>query len=84
MLLNWNKSHSQQTFIDKKEFPHLLVYTLIEMNNKSEDAIKENLMASFQATGAVPLDPERVWKKIPGEGIGNDADGTETVLVNYL
>nr|CAI5850752.1 unnamed protein product [Callosobruchus analis] len=41
------------------------------MDNKSENAMKKDLIASFQATGVAPLDPERGLKKILNEDIGN-------------
>lgn len=85
VLLNWKKTHPQQGSIDKRDFPHLLASTLLEMNNKSENAIKKDLVASFQATGIEPFDPERVLQKIPSEENGNDTDASvNNILVNYL
>nr|CAI5829105.1 unnamed protein product [Callosobruchus analis] len=47
MLLNWKKSHLQQTSIDKKDFPHLLAFALIEMdssNNVSQQFQQEEIL----------------------------------------
>jgi len=57
VLTNWKATHKQQSPKDKKDFPQLLATTLVEMEKKS---IKNDLISSFQATGIVPLDPERV------------------------
>nr|CAH7753389.1 unnamed protein product [Callosobruchus chinensis] len=83
VLTNWKTTHKQLTSLDKKDFPQLLATTLTEMENKSNDAIKNNLISSFQATGIDPFDPERVLHKIPC----NDNDPVTDVnnaLLNYL
>lgn len=83
VLTNWKATHKQQTSIDKKDFPQLLASTLVEMEKKSDHAIKNDLISSFQATGIVPIDPERVLRKIPvnDEDIVGDVNHT---LLNYL
>lgn len=83
VLTNWKTTHKQQTSIDKKDFPQLLLSTLVEMEKKSNNAIKNDLISSFAATGIVPVDPERVLRKIPV----NDSDAVADVnntLLNYL
>lgn len=83
VLTNWKATHKQQTSIDKKDFPHLLASTLAEMENTSDNAIKNDLISSFQATGIIPIDPERVLRKIPADDNDPRADVSETLL-NYL
>ncbi|KAF5301796.1 hypothetical protein FQA39_LY10581 [Lamprigera yunnana] len=56
--------HPQQAFLDKKEFPQLLASALTEMDRKSPNAIKKDLISSFEATGIEPLNAERVLQKI--------------------
>lgn len=86
ILTNWKRSHINQTSIDKRDFPQLLKDTLTRMDTHSgENAIKRNIVMSFQATGIVPFRPDRVLDKLPKEG--EDANATNEVsevLVNYL
>nr|CAI5834457.1 unnamed protein product [Callosobruchus analis] len=64
---------------------HVLASALIEINNKSENATKNDLIVSLQVTEVASFDPERVLKRISSEDIANDTDGTvNNVLVNYL
>lgn len=85
-LTKWKQSHVTCTSIDKKDFPHLLSTCLMEMDTKGErgtNAIKQDLISSFRATGVVPFDPERVLQKIPGND-NVDQNAVHSVLVDYL
>ncbi|KAK9701626.1 CENP-B N-terminal DNA-binding domain [Popillia japonica] len=56
----------------KDEFPSLLKKTLIRMDKQTtkdqdlnEGAIMKSIISSFEATGIVPINPERVLQKLP-------------------
>lgn len=86
VLTRWKAANKLSTSIDKKDFPHLLNATLLEMENKIVGgAIKKNLIASFKATGIAPLDPNSVLRKIPSENADDAANqAVNNVLVEYL
>nr|CAI5855538.1 unnamed protein product [Callosobruchus analis]CAI5865637.1 unnamed protein product [Callosobruchus analis] len=83
VLTNWKTTHKELTSLDKKYFPQLLASILIEMESKSDNAIKNNLISSFQATDVDPIDPERVLRKIPCND-GDPAADVNNALLNYL
>ncbi|CAH2017331.1 unnamed protein product [Acanthoscelides obtectus] len=84
-LTKWKNTHLHQSTLDKKDFPSLLASTLVETNQKHNNAIKEDLISSFRATGIAPLDAERVLRKIPSQTTDtNTEDALGNVIVGYL
>lgn len=83
VLTNRKAVHKLQTAIDKKDLPQLLASTLNEMEKKSKNAIKKDLISSFQATSVVQIDPERVSSEMPSDDINADA-AVNNALLNYL
>ena len=86
VLTRWKAANKLAASIDKKDFPHLLNTTLLEMDKKNPNgAVKMDLMASFRATGIAPFDPETVLRKIPSADLEERTDqAVNNVLVEYL
>ena len=82
----WKAAYRLAASIDKKDFPHLLNTTLLEMDKKKPNgAVKMDLMASFRATGIAPFDPETVLRKIPSADLEERTDqAVNNVLVENL
>lgn len=71
-LLEWKQRNPRLATVQKDEFPSLLKKTLIRMDKQTtkdqdlnEGAIMKSIISSFEATGIVPINPERVLQKLP-------------------
>ncbi|CAH1974362.1 unnamed protein product [Acanthoscelides obtectus] len=76
---------SSSIYSGQKGFSQSISFYSVEMNQKHNNAIKEDLISSFRATGIAPLDAERVLRKIPSQTTDtNTEDALGNVIVGYL
>ncbi|KAF7271514.1 hypothetical protein GWI33_015615 [Rhynchophorus ferrugineus] len=83
VFTNWKATYKQQSSVSKIDFSQMFATTLIEMIKKSNNAIENDLISSFQATGIISIDPERILREISVNDGGTGADINDALL-NYL
>lgn len=92
ILTRWKMRNPRQQTIPRSAFPALLQSLLEKMNNVNtktknteddcEGAIARNLVSAFEATGIVPLNPNRVLSKLPKNT--ENAEETEKAVNDSL
>lgn len=80
ILTTYKYENPMQTGLNKCHFPPLLAKVMDEVNMKK----KENIVSGFRATGIIPFNPQKVYKRIP-ESLPDEPNYTvDHTLLEYL